>query len=122
MSESSDDYILIRVADDRTDANAQPLRPPPGAGVEQQAFWNRSNPSAEIEVKVENLKAGIERITEQLEKLFQARTEKDDAAFELTSFTVGLTVSASGKVAIVAEVGAEASIQVTFERCGRKNT
>ena len=56
-------------------------------------------------------------ITAKLEKVLENQeAEKKPGGFYLESFSVGLAVEGRGKVFMVAEVGVEASIEVTFKR------
>ena len=120
MNDNDKNSILVRVTDDGIGAETQDVpQPPAGRGAEQQALWSRKRAAKDVSINVETLREGIEKITAKLEEVFQARqAPQPDRPFELKSFTVGLAVNGSGKVLLVGEIGAEASIQVTFERRG----
>ena len=64
----------------------------------------------------DKLKESIDKITNQLEKVLENQS-KPSGGFVLESFKVGLKVEGKAKIALVAELGGEASIELTFKRC-----
>ena len=92
----------------------------PDRGVEEQAFWNRAAKARvkDIDLDTGRLQDSLDDITEKLEKALERQAEREVHGFALESFCVGLAINASGKLALVAEVGVEASIELTFTRRG----
>jgi hypothetical protein len=89
-------------------------------GVEEQARWpfkaKLKGKTEEVALDPEELRRSLDDITAKLEKVLENQSSRDVGGFRLESFTVGLAVSASGKVAMIAEAGVEASIQLQFTR------
>ncbi len=105
--------ITIRVLDEEEVAVLP--TPPPGTGVEQQALWHRRK-TKDVAVETAKLADSLDEISDQVESVLQQRAQKKDSKFHLDSFEVGLAVSASGGFVLVAAVGIEASIRVTFKK------
>ena len=110
------DKILVQVLDEQPPREG--LVPPPESDVQEQALWKRKNTQAvEKLLDPATIGAGIRDITTKLKNALETdETTAQAGSFQIESFTVGLAINASGSVALVGSVGAEASIQVTFKR------
>jgi hypothetical protein len=91
---------------------------PADSGVEEQAFWHRKAKAKveQIDLDPETLRASLDDLTAKLELVLANQTDRPNSSFALDSFSVGLAVNATGKLFLVAEVGIEASIELTFTR------
>jgi hypothetical protein len=90
-----------------------------GGDVEEQAFFGLIRPKATKQVDIDptKLSESLADITAKLEKVLENQKKKEESnGFYLESFSVGLAIEGRGKVFMVAEVGVEASIEVTFKR------
>lgn len=117
MTNGSDSTILVRVLD-QNGAPVGELSPPPVAGAEQQALLGFKRRTKDIPLDVSELSARIREITVAVQNALEpsSTTSEKKHGIQLDSFKIGLTVSASGKVVLVGELGVEASIEVTFKR------
>jgi hypothetical protein len=66
-------------------------------------------------MKVADLTSEISRVSGAIQNALDTPAPPT-GKFRVDSFEIGLAINASGKVALVAEVGMEASINVTFKR------
>jgi hypothetical protein len=66
-------------------------------------------------MKLADLTSGISDISTSIQSALDTPTATP-GRFHVDSFEIGLAINASGKVVLVAEVGIEASITVTFKR------
>jgi hypothetical protein len=88
------------------------------ADIEEQGFWTRRATSRvrELELDGDTLQRSLDDITAKLEKVLENQNREHAGGFALESFSVGLAVEGKGKLCLVAEVGVEASIELTFSR------
>jgi hypothetical protein len=92
---------------------------PPSGDVEEEAFFGfkRKVTTAVVEqIATADLKKSLDEITDELHAVLENQA-KPRGGFALDSFTVGIQVEGKGKIALVAEVGGHASIELTFKRC-----
>lgn len=86
----------------------------------QSRGWNPFARSAarvrELHLDPALLQRSLDDITAKLEAVLATQNPQPRHGFTLESFTVGLAVSATGKVFLVADAGLEASIELTFTR------
>jgi hypothetical protein len=92
--------------------------PPPETDVEEQSWWRwKTTPVVPkpVEIDGDELRKNLDDITKKLERVLEGQAQRK-GDFGLDSFSVGLAVEGRGKVFLVAEVGVQASIQLTFKR------
>jgi hypothetical protein len=88
------------------------------ADVEEQAlFWGRRTKKlAEVQLDVNQVQRSLDDLTTKLTSVLANQTSQTPAGFQLDSFSVGLALSATGKLLMIAEAGVEASVELTFTR------
>lgn len=113
---TNSDEILVRFTTEAEPSRSD-MAPPPTYEAETQAFWNRKRAGTvkDVPMKVADLTAEINRVSGAIQHALDA-PQPAAGGFRVDSFEVGLAINASGGVALVAEVGIEASIKVTFKR------
>jgi hypothetical protein len=92
-----------------------------GGDVEEQSlrrFRRTAKRLEEIELDAVELQHSLDELTAKLTTVLAGQASEPREGFTLESFTVGLTLSASGKLLMIAEAGLEASIELTFSRRG----
>lgn len=119
MTESNDNQdILVIFKDDLQSGSAGgSLTPPPTDDTQTQALWNRNSkvPVKAIAMNAGDLASELSRVSNALQGALDT-PDPPKGKFRVESFEVGLAINASGKIALVAEIGMEASINVTFKR------
>lgn len=89
----------------------------PGEGIEEHAYFGRKGKkAAEIEIDPKKLQASLDDITDKLTQVLANQKARGPDGFELESFSVGLALSATGKLLMIAEAGVEASVELSFTR------
>ena len=71
---------------------------------------------AEVQLDVEQVQRSLDDLTAKLIGVLANQARQTPEGFQLDSFTVGLALSAGGKLLMIAEAGVEASVQLTFSR------
>ncbi len=92
---------------------------PQEGDVEEQVRlpWKPKATKAVVEqIDGDELKKSLDTITGQLQKVLDNQGQPPSGGFALDSFKIGLKIVGKGKIALVAEVGGEASIELTFNR------
>jgi tetrahydromethanopterin S-methyltransferase subunit G len=92
--------------------------PPPEADVVEQSWWSWKPTKVvakRVDIDGDELRKSLDDITSKLERVLEGQAQRT-GDFGLDSFIVGLAVEGRGKVFLVAEVGVQASIQLTFKR------
>lgn len=110
--------ILVLFRDDASwGASEDPLTPPPTDEAQTQASWNKkpSEPVKAIRMDAGNIATELSRVSNAIQSALDS-TDPPKGKFRVESFEVGLAINASGKIALVAEVGMKASVNVTFTR------
>jgi hypothetical protein len=108
--------ILVRFTTEDESAGASSLEPPLGEDAVQQAFWPFKRRSVkDVPMKVASLSSQINDIAATVQGALSA-PQPASGGFHVDSFEIGLAINASGHVVLIAEVGIEASITVTFKR------
>jgi hypothetical protein len=70
----------------------------------------------EIQIDAVELRRSLDGLTATLTRVLADQDGQLQEGFRLESFTVGLTLSATGKLLMIAEAGLAASIELTFSR------
>lgn len=102
--------VVVEVEDDEDDV---------GTDVEEQALpsWlRRTKKLAEIQLDEGQVQRSLDDLTSKLTKVLGNQSRPKPEGFQLESFSVGLALSASGKLLMIAEAGVEASVELTFTR------
>ncbi len=108
--------ILVRFTADEDESTGSNLRPPPTDEAETQALWPFKKRSVkDVPMRIADLSSEINGIATSIQSALSA-PEATTGKFRVDSFEIGLAINASGKVVLVAEIGLEASITVTFKR------
>jgi hypothetical protein len=112
---SHDDFLPAAVFEEvETDRDSHGLDP----DVEEQAkfFGKKTTMLKELKLDPEEVQRSLDDLTAKLTKVLANQTGPKTEGFQLESFSVGLTLSATGKLLMIAEAGVEASVQLTFSR------
>lgn len=112
--------ILVRFTAEEGEPSGETLQPPPTDEAETQALWPFHKRSIkDIPMRVADLSSQINDIATSIQSALSTPTPTPTPGkFHVDSFEIGLAISASGNIVLVAEVGLEASITVTFKRSG----
>jgi hypothetical protein len=78
-------------------------------------------PHKETEIDLNEMKARWQESISSVQTLIEAVAEEMVSGWKLDEISVGMTVSATGKLAFVAEASAEASIHIVFKRSADKD-
>ena len=98
----------------RHDSSAPPEL---GSKVDEQSSWTRTiRARREVELDGDQLQRQLDAISSKLQQVFENQTQNTTNGYTLDSFTVKLTIKGTGRVYLVAEVGAEASLELKFTR------
>jgi hypothetical protein len=94
---------------------------PQYSDVEEQAGirwpWKVKVTEAVIEqLNGDTLKKSLDTIIGQLQQVLEGPSEASSGGFALDEFRVGLQIEGKGTIALVAEIGGHASIELTFKR------
>jgi hypothetical protein len=114
---SNDNEILVRFVDSTDVSTDGALLPPAAEDAETQSLWpsGRNRKVKDVSMKLDQLTSQLNGISKAIQGALNTPAPPP-GQFHVESFDIGLAITASGKIALVAEVGVEASITVTFKR------